>query len=522
MSTTLLTGILTAIILGIMGFIIGYVISKKSVQNKIKEAKETANKILDEAKREAETLKRVSLLETKEEIAKKNNKFEKEVRNKKSELRKIQLEVEEKEKNLNKKNDLLKKKETALLQRERDILLKEKTVKAKNDRLSKIIDEENKRLEQIAQLSKEDAIKILMENLEKEAKLKAANTIKQIKEEALQTANKEAKEILTHAIQRCATDHVVESTVSVVSLPNDEMKGRIIGREGRNIRTFENATGIEVIIDDTPEAVTISGFDPIRREIARISLEKLVADGRIHPTRIEEVIKKTQEEMEENIKMLGEDALLELNIPSMHSELIKLLGRLKYRTSYGQNVLQHSKEVAFLAQLMADELELDGKLARRAGLLHDIGKAVDQHIEGTHTHIGAELAKKYGEDEVVINAIESHHEDVPPTSLISVLVAAADAISGGRPGARRETLEAYIERLEKLEEISNSFNGVEKAYAIQAGREVRVIVVPEEISDAEADELAQQISSRIEQELKYPGQIKVTVVREKRAISYAK
>lgn len=338
----------------------------------------------------------------------------------------------------------------------------------------------------------------------------------------LQSANKEAKEILSHAIQRCAMEHVVETTVSVVSLPNDEMKGRIIGREGRNIRTFENATGVEVIIDDTPEAVTISGFDPVRREIARLSLQKLVTDGRIHPTRIEEVVQKTGEEMEENIKTIGEDTLLELNIPSIHPELVKLIGRLKYRTSYGQNILQHSKEVAFLSQLLANELELDGALAKRAGLLHDIGKSVDQHVEGTHTKIGAELAKKYGENDIIINAIESHHEDVPPTSLISVLVAAADAISGGRPGARRETLEAYIERLENLEDISNSFNGVEKAYAIQAGREIRVIVVPEEISDAEADELSQQIASKIEHELKYPGQIKITVVREKRAISYAK
>lgn len=522
MQTVILVGILTAIILGIIGFFIGYVISKKSIGAKIREANEKSDKIVDDAKREAETLKRVSLLETKEDIAKRNEAFERDMRNKKSDLRKKQLEVEDREKNIGKKNDILKKKETDLLKRERDLLIKEKTVKAKNDRLSKIIEEENSKLEQIAQLSKDEALKILMKNLETDAKLQAANMIKQIKEESLQKANKEAKEIVTLAIQRCATDHVVESTVSVVALPNDEMKGRIIGREGRNIRTFENATGIEVIIDDTPEAVTLSGFDPIRRETARLSLEKLVADGRIHPTRIEEVVKKTREEMEENIKNIGEDALLELNIPNMHPEIVKLLGRLKYRTSYGQNVLQHAKEVAYLAQIMADELELDSVTAKRAGLLHDIGKAVDQNQEGTHTHIGAEIAKKYGEPEIIVNSIESHHEDVPMDSLIAVLVAAADSISGARPGARRETLEAYIERLEKLEEISNAFNGVEKAYAIQAGREVRVIVVPEEISDAIADEIAQQIAEKVEQELKYPGQIKVTVVREKRAIAYAK
>ncbi len=522
MSPTILTAILISIILGIVGFIIGYALSKKANQTKIRETDEKAKKITQDALKEAETLKRVSLLETKEEIAKENGQFEKIIRDRKSQVKKREIDVQEKEKDLAKKNDLINKKEKELLQRQREILLKEKTVRAKNERLSGIIEEENKKLEHIAQMSKEDAMKILMENLETEAKLKAANTIKNIKENALQTANKEAKEILSLAIQRCATDHVVESTVSVVSLPNDEMKGRIIGREGRNIRTFENATGIEVIIDDTPEAVTLSGFDPIRREIARLSLSKLIADGRIHPTRIEEVVEKTKKEMDENIKNIGEETLLELNISNMHTELIKLIGRLKYRTSYGQNVLQHAKEVAYLTQLMADELEIDSSLAKRSGLLHDIGKAVDQNIEGTHTHIGAELARKYGEDPIVVNSIESHHEDVEADSVISVLVSAADSISGARPGARRETLEAYIERLDKLEEIANSFNGVEKGYAIQAGREIRVIVIPEEISDAEAEEMANQISSRIEKELKYPGQIKITVVRETRSISYAK
>ena len=522
MPTTILTAILISIIMGIIGFGIGFALSKKSNQTKIKEASGKAKQIVNDAKRETETLKRVSILETKENIAKENSRFEKMVRDRKSQIRKSEIDIQEKGKDLSRKNDLINRKETEILKRQREVMLKEKTVKAKNDRLSKIIDEENRKLEHIAQLSKDEAIKILMINLETEAKLKSANMTKKIKEDALQTANKEAKEILTLAIQRCATDHVVESTVSVVSLPNDEMKGRIIGREGRNIRTFENATGIEVIIDDTPEAVTLSGFDPIRREIARSSLAQLIADGRIHPTRIEEVVEKAKKEMDENIKNIGEETLLELNISDMHIDLVKLLGRLRYRTSYGQNVLQHSKEVAHLTQLMADELEIDSTFAKRAGLLHDIGKAVDQNTEGTHTHIGAELARKYGEDPIVINAIESHHEDVEAESTIAVLVSAGDSISGARPGARRETLEAYIQRLEKLEEIANSFNGIEKGYAIQAGREIRVIVIPEEISDAEADELASQISSRIEKELKYPGQIKITVVRETRAISYAK
>ncbi|MGE3062416.1 MAG: ribonuclease Y [bacterium] len=518
-----LIAVLSTILLGILGYIIGYALAKKSVGAKLKEADERSGKLLDEAKREAEALKRVSLLETKEEIAKKQEQFEKQVRDRRSELRNSEQAYEEKEKNLEKKNDMVRKKETSLLQRERELLLKEKTIKAKNDRLTKLIEDQNAKLEQMAQLSKDEALKILMLNLETEAKLSAANMIKQMKEDALQKASKEAKEIVTMAIQRSATDHVVESTVSVVSLPSDEMKGRIIGREGRNIRTFENATGVEVIIDDTPDAVTISGFDPIRREIARLALSKLVSDGRIHPTRIEEVVKKTQEQMEETIKNIGEDTLVELNIPNMHPEIVKMLGRLKYRTSYGQNVLQHSKEVAYLAQMMADELEIDNAhLAKRAGLLHDIGKAVDQNFEGTHTKIGAEIAKKYGENEIVINSIESHHEDVQAETLVSILVAAADSISGARPGARRETLEAYIERLENLEEIANGFNGVEKAYAIQAGREIRVIAVPEQISDAEADELSQQIARKIEQELKYPGQIKVTVIRETRSIDYAK
>ncbi len=516
-------GTLLIIILCFVGYALGYYLGKKAIENRLKSAEEKAVKIVEEAKREAEAQKRLSLIEAKEEIAKKNEQFEKVVRDKKNEIRRAEQSIEDREKNIEKKNELLTKKETTLLQRERELLLKEKTVKAKNDRLTKLIEEENLKLEQIAQMSKDEAIKILMQNLETEAKLQAANMIKQIKEDALQKAHKEAKEIITLAIQRSATDHVVESTVSVVPLPNEEMKGRIIGREGRNIRTFENATGVEVIIDDTPDAVTISGFDPVRREIARLSLIKLISDGRIHPTRIEEIVKKTTEEMDENIKNIGEETLAELNISNIHPEMTKLIGRLKYRTSYGQNILQHSKEVAFLSQMMADELEIENSfLAKRAGLLHDIGKAVDQNFEGTHTKIGVELAKKYGEDPIVINAIESHHGDVEPTNLISVLVAAADAISGARPGARRETLEAYIERLEKLEEVANGFNGVEKAYAIQAGREVRVIVIPEQISDAESEELSHQIARKIEQELKYPGQIKVTVIRETRSIDYAK
>jgi len=362
----------------------------------------------------------------------------------------------------------------------------------------------------------------LIKNMESDARLEAARMVKDIKDEARKQGDKEAKKVLTLAIQRCAADHVVESTVSVVNLPNDEMKGRIIGREGRNIRAFETATGIDVIVDDTPEAVILSGFDPVRREVARLALERLITDGRIHPGRIEEVVEKVTKELDEQIREIGEETCLDIGIHDLKPELVRLLGRLKYRTSYGQNMLQHSKEVAFICGLMAGELGFDVAVAKRAGLLHDIGKSVDHTMEGTHAGLGAELARRYSEDDLIVNAIESHHEDVEPTSMIAVLVQAGDAVSGARPGARRETLETYIKRLEKLEEIASSFQGVERSYAIQAGREIRIMVQHRKIDDARAEILAAAVARKIEAELKYPGQIKVVVIRETRAVDYAK
>ncbi len=510
------------IIISVFVFIIIMFLARRLHSTKLEEAEKLADKIIQEAKKEAETYKRSAILEAKEEIAKKRETFEKEFRQRRNELSAMEHKLAEKEINLERKSDLIQKKEKELLAREKEIEEKEKQIELKMKEYEELVAKENEQLERIAGMTAEEAKKKLVENMVSEAEHEASQIAKQIRERAIENANKEARNIIAQAIQRCATDHVVETTVSVVSLPNDEMKGRIIGREGRNIRAFENITGIEVIVDDTPEAVTLSGFDPIRREIARIALEKLVQDGRIHPTRIEEVVNKTREEMEEMIKTLGEEAVLEVGVAGLHPDLIRLLGKLHYRTSYGQNVLQHSKEVAYLAKIMASELGLDTFLAKRAGLLHDIGKAMDQSAEGNHAILGAELLKKYGEPEEVVNAVAAHHEDVEPTTPIAILIQAADAISSARPGARRETLEAYIERLENLEKIASSFEGIEKSYAIQAGREIRIIVEPEQISDFKAQELASQIARKIEQELKYPGQIKVTVIRETRAIEYAK
>jgi len=517
-----LTSVLLGSAIAVVFFFLGFYVNRKIGELKVYNAKRIAESIIDEAKKEAENTMREAALETRDKMYKAKLEFEKQTEKKKKELQAVERKLADREANLERKSDLLTRRERDLQRRERDLGLKERTVKAKDDRYKQLLEEENAKLERIAGMTSEQAKQRLMANLEAQARYEAAQMIKEIKDRAKESAEKEAKEVITSAIQRCATDHVVESTVSVVSLPNEEMKGRIIGREGRNIRAFEIATGIEVIIDDTPEAVSLSGFDPVRREIARLALETLVADGRIHPARIEEIVGKTEKQVEDLIARIGEETLLELGIPDVHPEVAKLLGRLKYRTSYGQNVLQHSKEVAHIAGLMASELDFDCAQTRRAGLLHDLGKAVDQSHEGTHAKIGAELAKKYGESEVVINSILAHHEDVEAKSPISVLVAAADAISGARPGARRETLEAYIKRLDKLEEIANSFRGVDTAYAIQAGREIRIIVQPEDISDVQAAELASMIAKRIEAELKYPGQIKVTVIREMRAVEYAK
>lgn len=509
---------------GIAGvfFVLGFYVNRKISELRVYSAQKMAENIIEEARKEAENCKREAALEARDKMYKAKLEFEKQTEKRKRELRTAERKLGDRETNLERKSDLLARRERDMQRRERDLALRERTVKAKDERYKQLLEEENAKLERIAGMTSEQAKQRLMANLEAQARYEAAQIIKEIKDKARESAEKEAKEIITSAIQRCATDHVVESTVSVVSLPNEEMKGRIIGREGRNIRAFEIATGVEVIIDDTPEAVSLSGFDPVRRETARMALETLVADGRIHPARIEEIVAKTEKQVEDLIVRTGEETLLELGIPDVHPEVARLLGRLKYRTSYGQNVLQHAREVAYIAGLMASELDFDAPLARRAGLLHDLGKAVDQSHEGTHAKIGAELAKKYGETEVVVNSILAHHEDVEAKSPIAVLVAAADAVSGARPGARRETLEAYIKRLEKLEEIANSFRGVDNAYAIQAGREIRIIVQPEEISDVQSGELASMIAKRIEAELKYPGQIKVTVIREMRAVEYAK
>ncbi len=441
--------------------------------------------------------------------------MEKETRDRRSEIQRLERRLIQREESLDKKSEMLEKRDETLNKKQQDVLAKESSI----DELFK---KEREELERLSGLSSEEAKQILMDEISKEAKHDAAILVKEIEARAKEDGDKKAKEIITCAIQRCAADHVAESTVYVVNLPNDEMKGRIIGREGRNIRTLETLTGIDLIIDDTPEAVILSGFDPIRREVARLALEKLIVDGRIHPARIEEMVEKAKKEVEISIKEEGEQATFETGVHGLHSEIIRLLGRLKYRTSYGQNVLKHSIEVSFLAGLMASELGIDPTLAKRAGLLHDIGKAIDHEVEGGHAVIGADLAKKYHESAIIVNAIGAHHGDFEMQSLEANLVQAADAISAARPGARRETLETYIKRLEKLEEIANTCEGVEKSYAIQAGREIRIMIKPDEIDDAGAILTAKDIVKRIENELEYPGQIKVNVIRETRAIEYAK
>ncbi|MBN3037861.1 MAG: ribonuclease Y [Candidatus Omnitrophica bacterium] len=503
-------------------FALGYFIRKFAAERKVKLAEAKAKEILENSKKDAESIRREAKLETKDLLYRTRTEFEKETRETRQQLSALERRLMQKEENIDRKVDILDKKERSIQSRERNIAAYEKEVARRNDELKNLIEEEKQRLQKVSGLTAEAAKKILLQRLEGEAKLEAASLIRRVEEEAKETADKKAREVVSLAIQRCAADHTIESTVSVVSLPNDEMKGRIIGREGRNIRALEIATGVDVIVDDTPEAITLSGFDLVKREIARTSLERLISDGRIHPARIEEVVAKVKQEMEATIREEGKRAAFDSGVHRLHPEEIKLLGRLKYRTSFGQNVLQHSKEVAFLLGVMASELGIDFALARRVGLLHDIGKAVDHEVEGTHAKIGADLAKKYGESELVINAVAAHHQDVEARSLLAVLVQAADAISATRPGARRETLESYVKRLEKLESIADSFKGVEKAYAIQAGREVRVIVQPNKISDAEAVVLAREIKKKVEEGLEYPGQIKVTVIRETRAIEYAK
>lgn len=505
-----------------LGLVVGWFVNKKVSESHLKHTRKLAENIISEAQREAETQKKAAILEAKDEWYQAKLRFEKETQESRGELKKQERRLEEKEQNINRKVDYLEKREVELGERQQQLDGKLQTIADKNDELARILTYQNEKLEKIAGMSQEEAKKLLISNLESAARHEAAKKIREIREETERNAVKESREILTLAIERCAADHVVESTVSVVDLPSDEMKGRIIGREGRNIRAFENATGIDVIIDDTPEAVILSGFDPIRREVARLSLEKLVKDGRIHPGRIEEIVEKTRKELLEEIRETGEQTCLDLNIHGLHPELVKLLGRLKYRTSYGQNVLQHSKEVAFLSSLLAGELGADPVIAKRAGLLHDIGKAADHEMEGGHATIGGELVKRYGENEKIVNAVGAHHEDIEATSMLTHLVSAADAISGARPGARRETLENYIRRLEKLEKIADAFEGVEKSYAIQAGREIRILVNFKRVDDAQATDLCSEIARKIEGDMEYPGQIKVVVVRETRAVDYAR
>lgn len=507
---------------GVGAFVAGWIINSRMAQGKIASAHAFAEQIIADAKKEAENIKKTGLLEAKEEWHKAELQFQTDTQRKREEIQRSEAKIAERERELDRKVDVLSGQEKGLKEWERELTGKDKRLKLRDQQLSSIIKEQNAKLERIAGMSAEAAKKLLMANLEEKAKKDVARVAKEMRDQVIREANKEAKEVITRAIQRCATDHTVETTVSVVPLPNDDIKGRIIGREGRNIRSFENATGVDVIVDDTPEAVILSGFDRIRRETARIALERLLADGRIHPGRIEDVVQKAKKEMEDTIRETGEQTAFETGIQNLHPQLIMLLGKLKYRTSYGQNVLQHSREVAHLASLMASELGLDASLARRAGLLHDIGKAVDHEEEGTHTQIGLELAKKFNEGEIVQNAIAAHHEDIESTSLIAVLVQAADAVSGARPGARRETLEAYVKRLEKLENIVDSFEGVEKCYAIQAGREIRVMVNSDIVDDALAEQMAGDIAEKIKAEMEYPGQIKVTVIREVRAVEYAK
>ena len=504
------------------GFFIGYVIYKKKTDKKLGDVDSRTKKMVEEATAECKALKKEAILEAKEQELKLRNEFERESKEKKSELSKLEQRLLQKEDNLDKKEDSLLKKTEELEKQRRDLQSKEQEVKKTQEKLSHQHELMVQELEKVAQLTKDEAKQLLTDEILEETRHDVALQVRNIEQTAKDEANNQAKKIISLAIQRCASDHASEITVSVVPLPSDDMKARIIGREGRNIRAIENATGIELIVDDTPEVVILSGFDPVRREVARLSLEKLIADGRIHPARIEETVEKVRKELDQEIKAAGESAMFEVGIFGLHPEIIKLIGRLKYRTSYGQNVYKHSIEVARLAGLMASELGLDVNLAKRAGLLHDIGKAVDHEQEGTHVQLGADLAKKYKENSNVINAIASHHGDCEPKTVEAVLVAAADAISGARPGARRETGTNYVKRLEKLEEIASSFGGVDKSYAIQAGREVRVIVKPEQVDDAKAMFLAKDIAKKIEAELEYPGQIKVNVIRESRCVEYAK
>jgi len=514
-TTWIIVLIVVAIVVALISAFIATQVRKNVVEKKIGSAEGKAREIIDEAIKSAEAKKKEALLEAKEENLKAKNELDKEIKERRAEVQRYEKRVLNKEEAIERKSESLEKKENSLKNKE------EKLAEAQT-KVDELSEKRVQELERISGLTSEQAKEYLLKTVEEEVKIETAKLVKELESQAKEEADKKAKEIVVNAIQKCATDHVSETTISVVSLPNDEMKGRIIGREGRNIRTLESLTGVDLIIDDTPEAVVLSGFDPIRREIARIALEKLIVDGRIQPTRIEEMVNKARKEVETMIREEGEAATLEVGVHGIHPELVKLLGKMKFRTSYGQNALKHSIEVAHLSGLLAAEMGLDVRIAKRAGLLHDIGKAVDHEMEGTHIQLGVDLCRKYKESAVVINAVEAHHGDVEPENLIACIVQAADAISAARPGARRETLETYTNRLKQLEDITNSFEGVDKSFAIQAGREIRVMVIPEKVTDADMVLMARDISKQIEAELEYPGQIKVNVVRESRAIDYAK
>jgi ribonuclease Y len=511
--------ILGAIAAGIMG---GYILKQMSSAKKIRSSESLSARIVEEAKKESETIKKEAILQAKENLLKMKGDFDRETKDRKNELDGLEKKIRSKEENLDKRIDLLAQKEVTIESREKTILSRETAIEDKHRKLDAVLEEQKEKLEDIAGMSSEEAKKLLIQSIESDSKRDAAATVRKIEEEAKLTGDRKAREIIAYSIQRYAGDYVAEHTVSVVNLPSEEMKGRIIGREGRNIRAIEAATGIDLIVDDTPEAVVLSSFDPVRREVARISLERLIQDGRIHPGRIEEIVKKVRSEVEQIIRETGEKASFDVGVHDIHPEIINLLGSLKYRTSYSQNVLQHSIDVAYLTGLMASELKMNVKEAKRAGLLHDIGKAIDHKIEGPHAAIGADFAKRFGENPRIIQAIATHHDDGRNNTLLGVLVQAADTLSAARPGARREMLETYVKRLEELEKIAHSFNGVDKCYAIQAGREIRILVENEKISDNDTVMLCSDIIKKIESELSYPGQIKVTVIRETRVSNFAK
>jgi ribonuclease Y len=520
MSTALnIIGIILALL---VGAVVGYFLRMKQARSRLQSVEALSQKMVDDARREAETLKKEALLQAKDQLYQMKLDFEAETKERRQELNQLERRLAQKEDKLERKAQQLEQREQDLARRQEEVARLEKEAQAKHDRYQELLEEQTATLERIAGMTQEEAKAQLVASIEEEARHEAAKTLKRIEQETRENAKKKAQEILALACKRYAGDYVTEKTVSVVTLPNDEMKGRIIGREGRNIRAIEAATGIDLIIDDTPEAVILSGFNPVRREVARLSLERLISDGRIHPARIEEVVKKVNAEVEASIKEAGEQATFDVGVHGIHPELVKLIGRLRYRSSYAQNVLQHSLEVAFLCGIMASELGLNPKHAKRAGLLHDIGKAVDHEVEGPHALIGADLAKRYGEKPHIVQAIAAHHEDVPPKSVIDVLVQAADALSGARPGARREMLESYVKRLEDLERIANSFEGVSKSFAIQAGRELRIVLEADKTDDERALMLAHDVARKIEEEMIYPGQIRVTVIRETRAVDYAR